>query len=257
VWGTTAPLMRITITPQWSLLVGGVFSFDTILLMLKIMQLLGVCGGGGVLVGGILVVTVFHKPAPAPVAVKPGSVAFSDTLNGAGSGGAQVTPGLTVTSSGDQGMVAGDSTTGGSDGSSSGSLDPGSSSAQSDGNGLPTPSQFHVYDQYKNNPTAMYIDVHPGDGKAVAQGSEVTIQYRGWLTDGKEFDETYSRGKPFAFTEGAGAVINGLAQAIFGMKQGGTRRLIIPPAVGYGSAGKDPIPADAVMIFDVELVSVN
>ena len=91
----------------------------------------------------------------------------------------------------------------------------------------------------------------------MAQGSAVTINYRGWLTNGKEFDESYSVGKPFTFTEGAGTVIEGMAQAIFGMKAGGTRRLIIPPTVGYGAAGHNPIPPDAVMVFDVELVSVQ
>jgi len=91
----------------------------------------------------------------------------------------------------------------------------------------------------------------------VAQGSAVTINYRGWLTNGKEFDESYSVGKPFTFTEGAGTVIEGMAQAIFGMKAGGMRRLIIPPTVGYGAAGHDLVPPDAVMVFDVELVSVQ
>jgi FKBP-type peptidyl-prolyl cis-trans isomerase FkpA len=99
--------------------------------------------------------------------------------------------------------------------------------------------------------------VKPGDGKAVAAGNSVTINYRGWLTDGREFDETYKTGKAFTFQEGGTGVIEGLSQAIFGMKEGGQRRLIIPPTVGYGAAGKDPIPPDAMMIFDVELVSAK
>lgn len=206
--------------------------------------------------GGLLILVVGHNQNNAPVAVKPGNVSLNDSVSADGTSG-QVTPGLSVTSNGDQGQVAGDSTNAGSGGSGDGSGGGTNSPAQSDGNGLPTPSQFHVYDQYKNNPTALFIDVKPGTGKAVAQGSVVTMQYRGWLTDGKEFDETYSRGKPFTFTEGSGTVIDGIAQAMFGMKEGGTRRLIVPPTVGYGAAGKDPIPPDAMLIFDVELISVQ
>jgi peptidylprolyl isomerase len=199
-----------------------------------------------------------RRPQPAPVAVKPGPVNLnSDSMLASGSGSSgDVTPGLSVTSGGNQGSVQGESVGGGSSGTGQGQN---SSDGSGGGNGdqLPTPSQFGVYDQYKNNATALYIDTKPGTGKAVAKGSVVTMQYRGWLTNGKEFDETYARGKAFTFTEGSGTVIDGVAEAIFGMKVGGSRRLIIPPTVGYGAAGKDPIPPDAVMIFDVDLVSVQ
>jgi peptidylprolyl isomerase len=174
--------------------------------------------------------------------------------------------GLKVTDNGGQGFgqVLGQGTgsqtgTGGGSGvsGSDSSASSGSSGSGSGTDQLPTPSQFHVYDQYKNNATALYIDTKPGTGKAVDKGSVVTMDYRGWLTDGKEFDETYARGKQFTFTEGAGTVIDGFAQAMWGMKAGGQRRLIIPPTVGYGVAGKDPVPPDAVLVFDVELVSVQ
>jgi peptidylprolyl isomerase len=183
--------------------------------------------------------------------------------------GKQDSGGLKVTDNGGQGYgqvlgqsagASGNSATSGGYGSSGGG---GGSSAGADGgsgsgsNQLPTPSQFHVYDQYKNNATALYVDTKPGTGKVVDKGSVVTMDYRGWLTDGKEFDETYSRGKQFTFTEGAGTVIDGFAQAMWGMKVGGQRRLIIPPTVGYGAAGKDQVPPDAVLVFDVELVSVQ
>lgn len=140
---------------------------------------------------------------------------------------------------------------------SSGSGDGASASPNSVGSQLPTPSQFHIYDQYKNNPTALYVDVQPGNGTVVGKGSVVTMQYRGWLTNGEEFGETYDKGQPMTFTEGAGTVIPGMEEAIFGMKAGGTRRLIIPPAVGYGAQGKGPIPPDSVLVLDVQLESVH
>jgi hypothetical protein len=186
-------------------------------------------------------------------------------LNGGGSNpGSSNDSGLKVTNDGGQGLgqVLGGSNSGklgnSSNGESGGSGTAGSGGSNGAGTDqLPTPSQFHVYDQYKNSATALYIDTKPGTGSAVGKGSVITMDYRGWLTDGKEFDETYARGKQFTFTEGAGTVIDGFAQAMWGMKSGGQRRLIIPPTVGYGAAGKDPVPPDAVLVFDVELVSVQ
>lgn len=208
--------------------------------------------GLGVVLGGGSVAWLYtHRDDGSEAAAQSPASSSGPVLgDSAGSGDS-----LSVTTNGTQGLSGGQSLSGGDTGSS-GSVTAGDGS----GNGsdqLPSPSQFKVYDQYKNNPTALYIDVKPGTGKAVAEGSVVTINYRGWLTNGKEFDESYSGGKPFTFTEGAGTVIEGMAQAIFGMKAGGTRRLIIPPTVGYGAAGHDPIPPDAVMVFDVELVSVQ
>lgn len=219
--------------------------------------------GTGVMIGSAAVGWLYlHRDTGEAAAAKRGTRTLEDeTLNSASSSGPS--DALTVTTNGTQGLAQGQSIGGGSGAGGpggTGSSESGIGSDRASGGGtdqLPTPSQFHVYDQYKNSPTALYIDVKPGDGKAVAKGSVVTIQYRGWLTDGKEFDESYAGGKPYTFTEGAGTVIEGMAQALFGMKVGGQRRLIIPPAVGYGAAGHDPIPPDAVMVFDVELVSVQ
>jgi len=220
--------------------------------------------GAGVLVGAGVVgwMYVNRDNGSEAAAEKPGQVAMNNSGNGSSESSGDS---LRVTTNGDQGLVQGQSIEGGGggagagagSGSASGSGSSGLGSGGSGSNQLPTPSQFSVYDQYKNNPTALYIDVKPGDGKAVEKGSVVTMQYRGWLTNGKEFDESYSTGKPFTFTEGAGTVIEGMAEAMYGMKADGQRRLIIPPTVGYGAAGKDPIPPDSVMVFDVELVSVQ
>jgi len=122
---------------------------------------------------------------------------------------------------------------------------------------LPEPSGFGVYDQYKNAANALYIDVAQGTGAVAANGNTLSVGYRGWLTDGKEFDESYSRNQPFSFVMGAHSVIAGWEQGLMGMKVGGKRRLVIPPVVGYGDAATGSIPADSLLVFDVELVSVK
>ncbi len=102
-----------------------------------------------------------------------------------------------------------------------------------------------------------YIIVTPGAGNPVATGDAVTVQYSGWLQDtGALFDSSYSSGKPFTFTIGAGNVIKGWDEGVAGMLPGETRRLIIPSALGYGDAGSPPkIPAGATLVFDITLLS--
>jgi FKBP-type peptidyl-prolyl cis-trans isomerase FkpA len=223
----------------------------------------GMTVGAGLVVGLSVVAVMYvrkQQDPPPPVAVKPGTVGLdsgSVLSTNAGNNG-DVSPGLSVTSDGNQGSLQGEQAAGSGTSAGAGqSAGKGAGGSGGSSEQLPTPSEFQTYDQYKNNPTALYIDVQPGTGKAVAKGSVVTMQYRGWLTNGQEFDETYARGKAFTFTEGAGTVVDGVAEAMFGMKEGGRRRLIIPPAVGHGAAGKNPIPPDAMMIFDVELVSAQ
>lgn len=125
-----------------------------------------------------------------------------------------------------------------------------------------SPESFAQYEQYKDAESALYADIQEGTGKAIEKGSKVAVYYKGWLTDGAMFDQT-RKGEdgslqPFMFTVGAQEVIPGMEQAIFGMKTGGTRRLIIPPSVGYGEQGqKDVIPPNSVLVFDVQLVAVQ
>ena len=125
-----------------------------------------------------------------------------------------------------------------------------------------SPEQFGQYEQYKESTSALYADIQKGSGKAIEAGSKVAIYYKAWLTDGTMFDQS-RKGEdgtlqPFMFTVGAHEVIPGMEQAIFGMKAGGTRRLIIPPSVGYGEQGQqDVIPPNAVLIFDVQLLAVQ
>ncbi len=98
-----------------------------------------------------------------------------------------------------------------------------------------------------------------GDGATAEKGKQVQVHYTGWLTDGKKFDSSVDRGKPFVFPLGAGRVIKGWDEGVEGMKIGEKRQLRIPPELGYGErgAGGGLIPANAILIFDVELMGIN
>jgi FKBP-type peptidyl-prolyl cis-trans isomerase FkpA len=107
------------------------------------------------------------------------------------------------------------------------------------------------------------VDLVTGTGRVAANGNNVTVHYTGWLYNeaaaekkGATFDTSTLRG-PFAFRLGAGSVIRGWDQGVVGMAVGGKRRLIIPPALAYGSAGSGPIPPNATIVFDIELLTVT
>jgi FKBP-type peptidyl-prolyl cis-trans isomerase FkpA len=96
-----------------------------------------------------------------------------------------------------------------------------------------------------------------GNGTLAVSGRKVAVHYTGWLTDGKKFDSSKDRGKPFEFTLGAGEVIKGWDEGVKGMKVGGKRKLTIPPHLGYGARGAGGvIPGNATLIFEVELLKV-
>jgi len=100
-------------------------------------------------------------------------------------------------------------------------------------------------------------DLVVGEGPEAVPGQGVVVNYRGTLTDGREFDSSYGRG-PFRFPLGAGRVIRGWDEGVAGMKVGGKRKLVIPPDLGYGSRGAGGvIPPDATLIFEVELLEVG
>jgi FKBP-type peptidyl-prolyl cis-trans isomerase len=106
-------------------------------------------------------------------------------------------------------------------------------------------------------PTGLrYTDLKVGNGPAAAAGSSVAVQYTGWLTDGHMFDS--SRGRPLEFRIGNHEVIDGWDEGLTGMRVGGKRKLVIPPSIGYGAEGSPPvIPANATLVFEVELVGVR
>lgn len=100
-----------------------------------------------------------------------------------------------------------------------------------------------------------YVVVADGEGDTPKEGAVVTVHYTGKLLNGKKFDSSVDRGKPIDFPVGRGQVIKGWDEALLSMKKGEKRVLIIPPQLGYGPSGRGPIPPNAIMIFDVELVS--
>ncbi|MBX3025473.1 FKBP-type peptidyl-prolyl cis-trans isomerase [bacterium] len=117
---------------------------------------------------------------------------------------------------------------------------------------LPSVVQWHA------TPSGLqYADTALGNGPTPNDGQIVVVHFVGWLDDGTKFDSTRDRGKPFGFPLGSGQVIRGWDEGVRGMRVGGKRRLVVPPALGYGEKGVPPIvPPNARLIFDVELVRV-
>lgn len=104
-----------------------------------------------------------------------------------------------------------------------------------------------------------YWDIKVGSGATAKAGQAASVHYTGWLTNGKSFDSSVDRGEPFTVQPlGNAPVIQGWNEGIIGMKVGGKRQLRIPPDLAYGSRGyPGVIPANATLIFDVELLSVQ
>lgn len=101
-------------------------------------------------------------------------------------------------------------------------------------------------------------DLRPGTGAEATPGQTVSVHYVGTLTDGKKFDSSRDRNKPFEFSLGAGQVIKGWDQGVAGMRIGGLRKLTIPPHLGYGARGAGGvIPPNATLVFEVELLGLR
>jgi FKBP-type peptidyl-prolyl cis-trans isomerase FkpA len=113
--------------------------------------------------------------------------------------------------------------------------------------------------------TLQTTDVKTGTGAEATAGQTVQVHYTGWLYSpsaadhhGAKFDSSRDRNEPFSFVLGARQVIPGWDQGVAGMKVGGQRTLVIPPALGYGSRGAGGvIPPNATLVFDVELLGVR
>lgn len=101
-----------------------------------------------------------------------------------------------------------------------------------------------------------YRDITVGTGAVAQNGRTVSVYYQGWLASGTRFDGRTS-GAPFPFRLGTGEVIRGWDQGVLGMRVGGKRQLVIPPALAYGSEGRGSIPPNAVLVFEVEVRAVQ
>jgi FKBP-type peptidyl-prolyl cis-trans isomerase FkpA len=101
--------------------------------------------------------------------------------------------------------------------------------------------------------SGMWIqDIVVGEGTQAFPGRDVTVDYAGFLANGTRFDAG-----EFTFRLGVGQVIPGFDEGIAGMLVGGVRKLVIPPELGYRDTGSGPIPPNAILIFDVELLAVS
>ena len=103
-----------------------------------------------------------------------------------------------------------------------------------------------------------YTDLVVGTGPSPRPGQTAVVNYTGTLTNGTKFDSSFDHGQPYEFPLGRGRVIKGWDEGVATMKVGGRRRLVVPPALGYGAMGQPPnIPPNATLIFDVELLGVK
>lgn len=106
--------------------------------------------------------------------------------------------------------------------------------------------------------SGMYIrDLVVGTGAAATSTSSVTVYYEGFLATGYRFDARLSPQDPYPVKLGTKSVIDGWEEGLVGMQAGGKRQLIIPPELGYGPYGFGAIPSNAVLVFNVEMKSVQ
>lgn len=212
--------------------------------------------------GGLFAYTKMNKK----VVLNNGAASYDSSSLSANAGSSatdqSTASGLSVTdgtSNGAQslGQLSGSSSAGAQGTSQGGS----SNSSNSSSSQSIDPSTFGQYEQYKDKTQALFGDIQVGTGATIGQTSKVAVYYKGWLTNGQMFDQsrTGSDGKlqPFIFTMGAHSVITGWEQAIYGMKVGGTRLIVVPPSVGYGSTAQGSIPANSVLVFQVQVLDAQ
>ena len=102
-----------------------------------------------------------------------------------------------------------------------------------------------------------YTDITVGNGPSPRPGQTAVVHYTGTLQNGAKFDSSRDKGQPYSFVLGTGTVIRGWDEGVATMKVGGRRKLVVPPALGYGATGNGTIPPNATLVFDVELLDVK
>jgi len=121
-----------------------------------------------------------------------------------------------------------------------------------------TTSETGTTNQTSTMGTLQITDTVVGTGTTAEDGDTVSVLYTGTLDNGTVFDASSLHGnQPFSFVLGAGQVIAGWDQGVVGMKVGGTRELVIPPSLGYGSQQVSTIPPNSTLHFTVQLLSVS
>ena len=95
------------------------------------------------------------------------------------------------------------------------------------------------------------------DAPSPGAGNVAVVHYTGWLTNGTKFDSSVDRGEPFSFTVGMNEVIAGWDIAVARMRVGDKVKLTIPPELGYGSQANGAIPANSILVFTIDLISVQ
>jgi peptidylprolyl isomerase len=109
----------------------------------------------------------------------------------------------------------------------------------------------------RTNSGLYYEDRVVGNGSVAAQGDLLSVRYRGWLPNGELFDSNIDAPQPFTFRLGVSSVIAGWHEGLTGTREGGTRLLVIPPWLGYGSQANGPIPGNSVLVFEVQIIGVS
>lgn len=109
----------------------------------------------------------------------------------------------------------------------------------------------------KTSSGLQYRDQVVGTGASYVAGQTVGVRYAGCLTNGSRFDSNEAPKSLLTFRLGSGLVIKGWDEGLVGMKIGGRRQLVIPASLGYGAQANGPIPANSVLVFTVDAVSVQ
>ncbi len=118
-------------------------------------------------------------------------------------------------------------------------------------------NKINAQNNMQNNEELKIEILKEGSGAEAVDGNTVSVHYTGALENGTKFDSSLDRGQPFAFQLGAGMVIKGWELGVLGMKVGEKRKLIIPSSLGYGQTGIGPIPPNATLVFEVELLAIS